>query len=139
MATQCWPIQVSRSYKKQEFPLTLISPFSSSMPHQKRACSTSPNDTVRNVRTKEMAFVERYDTANKTKEQILSKFYFIHFIFLPRLDFASSTSPRLCVGLSVVDLVDCTSCRPLKYHIYDGLDFASSTSPRLCVGQDYPW
>ena len=44
------------------------------MPRQKRACSTSQNDTIRNVRTKEMAFAERYDTANKTKEEVLSKF-----------------------------------------------------------------
>ena len=47
---------------------------------RKRARSTSSNDTtVRNVRTKEMAFAERYDTANKTKEQVLGKYYFVVF------------------------------------------------------------
>jgi hypothetical protein len=44
-----------------------------------------------------MAFAERYDTANKTKEQVLSEFSIVHFIY-SGLNFASSTSPRLCVG-----------------------------------------
>ena len=42
------------------------------MPRNKRPRSVSPSVTVRNVRTKESAFAERYDIANKTNEQVLS-------------------------------------------------------------------
>jgi hypothetical protein len=48
------------------------------MTRRKRARSTSLSDSVRNVRTKEMAFAERYDTANKTNEEVLRKFSFAH-------------------------------------------------------------
>jgi hypothetical protein len=41
--------------------------------NRKRGRSTSPTYSARNVRTKESAFAERYDTANKTNEQVLSK------------------------------------------------------------------
>jgi hypothetical protein len=51
------------------------------MARRKRARSTSPSDTARNVRTKEAAFAERYDTANKTNEQVLSEFFFSFFSF----------------------------------------------------------
>ena len=51
------------------------------MPRQKRARSTSPNDSqaVCNVQRREMAFADRYDTANKTNKEVLGKFYSVFF------------------------------------------------------------
>lgn len=50
--------------------------------NKKRGCSASPTDNAWNVRTKESAFAEHYDTANKTNEEVLS----MHFLF----DFVSN-------------------------------------------------
>ena len=60
------------------------------MARRKRARSTSPSDTARNVRTKETAFAERYDTANKTNEQVLSElFLFSHIVCIILLTWRS--------------------------------------------------
>lgn len=56
------------------------------MARRKRTRSTSPSNIIHNVCTKELAFAERYDTANNTKEQVLSKSsFYIFFLVLQGL------------------------------------------------------
>jgi hypothetical protein len=53
--------------------------------NKKRARESSPSSEAPRQRTKLSAFEERYDTANKSNEEVLSKCQLVYFRFLDKL------------------------------------------------------